>query len=117
MLFPRLIPTGCLGQRPEALSRARPRATCSAPGLLKPKRLTRPRAAGKRNTRGRGLPLTGFAVQPVARLRDQFDIIYQGSFFDSGITKPCHNGEPCLPARVDDVLEAINLRVVERDGP
>ena len=67
-------------------------------------------------TRGRGLPLTGFAVQPVARLRDQFDIIYQGSFFDSGITKPCHNGEPCLPARVDDVLEAINLRVVERDG-
>ncbi len=65
-------------------------------------------------TRGRGLPLTGFAVQPLPHLRDRFDVIYQGAFFDSGITEPCRNGEPCLPARADDVLEAINLRVVER---
>jgi hypothetical protein len=67
-------------------------------------------------TRGRGLPLTGFAVQPLPHIRDRFDVIYQGAFFDSGITEPCRNGEPCRPARVDDVLEAINLRVVERGG-
>jgi hypothetical protein len=67
-------------------------------------------------TRGRGLPLTGFAVQPLPHMRDRFDVIYQGAFFDSGITEPCRNGEPCRPARVDDVLEAINLRVVERGG-
>ena len=67
-------------------------------------------------TRGRGLPLTGFAIQPLPHLRDRFDVIYQGAFFDSGVTEPCRNGAPCLPARTDDVLEAINLRVVARDG-
>jgi hypothetical protein len=67
-------------------------------------------------SRGRGLPLTGFAVRALPHIREQFDIIYQGAFFDSGITEPCRNGEPCRPARVDDVLEAINLRVVERGG-
>ena len=65
-------------------------------------------------TRGRGLPLTGFAEKPLPHVRDRFDVIYRGAFFDSGITEPCRNGEPCRPARVDDVLEAINLRVVER---
>ncbi len=67
-------------------------------------------------TRGRGLPLTGFAIQPLPHIRGRFDVIYQGAFFDSGTTEPCRNGEPCRPARVDDVLEAINLRVVERGG-
>jgi hypothetical protein len=65
-------------------------------------------------TRGRGLPLTGFAVRLAPRLRDRFDVIYQGSFFKSGATELRRNGEPCLPAQHDDVLEAINLRVVER---
>jgi hypothetical protein len=68
-------------------------------------------------TRGRGLPLTGLAVQVLPHLRDRFDVIYQGAFFDSGVTAPCRNGEPCRPARADDVLEAINLRVVERERP
>jgi hypothetical protein len=67
-------------------------------------------------TRGRGLPLTGVAVQPLPHMRDRFDVIYQGAFFDSGITEPCRNGEPCRPSRADDVLEAINLLVVERGG-
>jgi hypothetical protein len=67
-------------------------------------------------TKGRGLPLTGFAVRLAPHLRDRFDVIYQGSFFNSGATEPRRNGEPCLPAQHDDVLEAINLRVVERAG-
>jgi hypothetical protein len=65
-------------------------------------------------TKGRGLPLTGFAVRLAPHLRDRFDVIYQGSFFNSGATEPRRNGEPCLPVQHDDVLEAINLRVVER---
>jgi hypothetical protein len=67
-------------------------------------------------TRGRGLPLTGFAIRLAPRLREQFDVIYEGYFFDSGVTGPVRNGEPCLPAAIDDPLGAIRLRVVERPG-
>jgi hypothetical protein len=65
-------------------------------------------------TKGRGLPLTGFAVRLAPHLRGRFDVIYQGAFFDSGATEPCRNGEACVAAHNDDVLEALNVRVVER---
>ena len=65
-------------------------------------------------TRGRGLPLTGFAIRLTPRLRERFDVIYEGDFFDSGATGPKRNGEPCLPASVDDPLSAVRLRLVER---
>ena len=64
-------------------------------------------------TRGRGLPLTGFAVRVVPHRADRFEVVYQGSFFAGGISEPCRNGEPCR-ATGDDPLEAINLRVTER---
>jgi hypothetical protein len=67
-------------------------------------------------TRGRGLPLTGFAIRLAARLRDRFDVVYEGYFFDSGVIGPARNGEPCQPAAVDDPLAAIRLRVIERVG-
>jgi hypothetical protein len=67
-------------------------------------------------TRGRGLPLTGFAIRLAARLRDRFDVVYEGYFFDSGVIGPARNGEPCQPAAVDDPLAAIRLRVIERAG-
>jgi hypothetical protein len=65
-------------------------------------------------TRGRGLPLTGFAVRLATHLRDRFDIVYEGAFFDSGVAGPNRNGEPCMPKVADDPLEAINLRVLPR---
>ena len=65
-------------------------------------------------TRGRGLPLTGFAVRVVPQRADRFAVSYQGSFFEGGISSLCHNGEPCRAASGDDPLEAINLRVTER---
>jgi hypothetical protein len=65
-------------------------------------------------TRGRGLPLTGFAVRLVSHLRDRFDVVYEGAFFDSGVTGTMRSGEPCMPSIKDDPLEAINLRVVPR---
>lgn len=67
-------------------------------------------------TRGRGYPLTGFAVRLAPALRNQFDVIYEGHFFESGVKGPLRNGEPCLPSIADDPLGAIRLRVVERAG-
>jgi hypothetical protein len=65
-------------------------------------------------TRGRGIPLTGFAIRLVPHLADRFDVLYQGAFFMSGVMVPVRNGEPCLPPLADDYLEAVNIRVVER---
>jgi hypothetical protein len=67
-------------------------------------------------TRGRGLPLTGFAVRLAHRVSDRFDVIYEGYFFRGGASGPVRNGEPCLPSITDDSLSAIRLRVVERAG-
>jgi hypothetical protein len=65
-------------------------------------------------SRGRGMPLTGFAIRLKPDLQDRFDVIYEGSFFDSGASALCRNGEPCRPSATDDPLEAVSLRLVER---
>ncbi len=67
-------------------------------------------------TRGRSLPLTGFAVRMAAHLRDRFDVSYEGAFFDSGVAGPKRNGEPCMAAALNDPLEAISLHLVERNA-
>jgi hypothetical protein len=66
-------------------------------------------------TRGRRLPLTGFAVRLAPRLASRFEVVYQGSFFAEGISAPQRNGQPCSAATAaDDPLEAINVRILER---
>src|SRR5205823_4482915 len=65
-------------------------------------------------TRGRRLPLIGFAVRLGSHLSGRFDVIYQGSFFTEGISTPHRNGQPCRAAAPDDPLEAINVRILER---
>lgn len=65
-------------------------------------------------TRGRGLPLTGFAVRVAPQLADRFEVMYQGSFFSSGISGVHRNGEPCRASTGNDPLEAVNIRVVGR---
>jgi hypothetical protein len=65
-------------------------------------------------TRGRGLPLTGFAVRVVAQRVERFEVVYQGSFFAGGISQMHQNGAPCKAATADDPLEAINVRLIER---
>jgi hypothetical protein len=65
-------------------------------------------------TRGRGLPLTGFALRVVPQQADRYDVLYQGSFFAGGISELHRNGDPCRAAMADDPLEAINVRLVER---
>jgi hypothetical protein len=64
-------------------------------------------------TRGRGLPLVGFALRIVPQRADRFEVLYQGSFFNGGISEQQRNGGPCR-ANADDPLEAINIRLVER---
>jgi hypothetical protein len=65
-------------------------------------------------TRGRGLPLTGFAVRVVAQRAARFEVVYQGSFFAGGISQMHQNGAPCRATTADDPLEAINVRLIER---
>src|SRR5436305_8392958 len=68
-------------------------------------------------TRGRRMPLIGFAVRLAPRLADRFEVTYQGSFFASGISGVQRNGEPCRSTTGDDPLEAINIRIVESACP
>jgi hypothetical protein len=68
-------------------------------------------------TRGRGLPLTGFAVRVAPQQADRFEVEYQGSFFVGGISKTHQNGDPCRATTADDPLEAINVRLIERVEP
>jgi hypothetical protein len=69
-------------------------------------------------TRGRGLPLIGFAIRVVPQQADRFEVVYQGSFFTGGISPMHQNGDPCRATTADDPLEAINVRLIERGvGP
>ena len=65
-------------------------------------------------TRGRGLPLIGFALRIVPQRADRFEVVYQGSFFSGGISEQHRNGSPCRAAAADDPLEAVNVRLIER---
>ncbi|TMJ68334.1 MAG: hypothetical protein E6G83_05275 [Alphaproteobacteria bacterium] len=65
-------------------------------------------------TRGRGLPLTGFAIRLAQHAAERFDVVYQGAFFESGVAGPHRNGELCIPPITDDPLEAINVRLIRR---
>jgi hypothetical protein len=64
-------------------------------------------------TRGRGLPLIGFAMRIAPQRADRFEVLYQGSFFAGGISETRRNGDPCRSASGDDPLEAVNVRIVE----
>jgi hypothetical protein len=63
-------------------------------------------------SRGRRLPLTGFAIRPAAALTGRFDVVYSGAFLNGGIVGPRRNGEPCRPALLDDPLEAMTVSIV-----
>jgi hypothetical protein len=68
-------------------------------------------------TRGRSLPLTGFAIRLVAPLRERFEIEYHGAFFESGLSGPFRDGEACMAGIDDDPLEAIDLHLFEVSDP
>jgi hypothetical protein len=68
-------------------------------------------------TRGRSLPLTGFAIRLAAPLRERVEIEYHGAFFESGLSGPFRDGEPCMAGIDDDPLEAIDLHLFELSDP
>lgn len=67
-------------------------------------------------TRGRGLPLTGFAVRLAPHVEEGFEVVYQGAFFESGVVGPRRNGELCIPPIADDALEAMDVRLIRRSA-
>ena len=67
-------------------------------------------------TRGRNLPLTGFAIRPAEEFGDRLDIAYEGSFFEGGVVGPKRNGELCVSTVADDPLEAVRITITHRDA-
>jgi len=65
-------------------------------------------------TRGRNLPLTGFAVRPSNELGERLEITYEGSFFDGGVVGPKRNGELCVSPVADDPLEAVRVTIIDQ---
>jgi DNA end-binding protein Ku len=65
-------------------------------------------------TRGRNLPLTGFAVRPAGELGERLEIAYEGSFFEGGVVGPKRNGELCVSPVADDPLEAVRVTIVDQ---
>ena len=66
-------------------------------------------------TRGRGLPLIGFAVrQKSAPGSAPLDCEYSGYFQSGAIAGPTRNGAPCRSATDNDPLEGLQLRITPR---
>jgi DNA end-binding protein Ku len=65
-------------------------------------------------TRGRNLPLTGFAVRSAGELGERLQIEYEGSFFEGGVVGPKRNGELCVSTVADDPLEAVRITITDR---
>lgn len=65
-------------------------------------------------TRGRNLPLTGFAVRPSGELGERLEISYEGSFFEGGVVGPKRNGELCVSPVADDPLEAVRVTIIDQ---
>jgi GT2 family glycosyltransferase/glycosyltransferase involved in cell wall biosynthesis len=66
-------------------------------------------------TRGKSMPLLGFAIRVKPRSGGQlFDCEYTGAFLSGAVVGPCRNGAPCVSAQSDDPLEAMQLRILER---
>ena len=65
-------------------------------------------------TRGRNLPLTGFAIRPSSELGDRLEIAYEGSFFEGGVVGPKRNGELCVSPIADDPLEAVRVTIIDQ---
>jgi hypothetical protein len=66
-------------------------------------------------TRGRGIPLIGFAVrQKTAPGSAPLDCEYTGYFQSGAIAGPTRNGAPCRSAMDNDALEGLQLRLTPR---
>lgn len=69
-------------------------------------------------TRGKGLPLIGFCVR-VKPLEGgkRFECEYSGLFASGKTVGPVKNGAPCWSADPGDFIEAIQIKIIEREIP
>lgn len=68
-------------------------------------------------TRGMGIPLVAFSVRMKSSAHAaRYDCEYSGRFLSGATAGPLRNGAPCRSPRPDDPLEAIQLRIVERQS-
>ncbi|WP_027184086.1 hypothetical protein [Desulfovibrio inopinatus] len=65
-------------------------------------------------SKGRGIPIVAFAVRLNGPAAEEFDVVYQGSFFDSGPGEPFKNGELCRSVKDKDPLESFIVRLVRK---
>ena len=68
-------------------------------------------------TRGMGIPLIAFSVRIKPSRSAQYDLEYSGRFLSGATVGPVRNGAPCRSPMPDDPLEAIQLRILERQAP
>jgi hypothetical protein len=68
-------------------------------------------------TRGMGIPLIAFSVRIKPSRSAQYDSEYTGRFLSGATVGPLRNGAPCRSPMPDDPLEAIQLRILERQVP
>lgn len=67
-------------------------------------------------SRGRAVPLTGFAVRLKPEASSRYRCLYTGKFLSGRTMGPFDNAELCSSDVSDDPLEGIELRIVERDA-
>jgi GT2 family glycosyltransferase/glycosyltransferase involved in cell wall biosynthesis len=65
-------------------------------------------------SRGRGMPLTGYAIRLKREISDRYDCTYTGKFLSGYTFGPFKNGDLCSSSVPGDPLEAIELRIAER---
>ncbi len=67
-------------------------------------------------SRGRGIPMMGFAIRLKTEIAEQYDCAYTGKFVSGSILGPFKNGDLCCSDVPSDPLWGIELRVTPR-GP
>ncbi len=65
-------------------------------------------------SRGRGVPLMGFAVRPRYTATERFDFEYRGYFHKTGWTTTFSGGDWCQSSEMNDPLEGIALYRIDR---
>ncbi|MGP0074275.1 MAG: glycosyltransferase [Bryobacteraceae bacterium] len=65
-------------------------------------------------SRGRAVPLTGFAIRLKPEIAERYDCTYSGKFVSGSTFGPFKNGELCTSNVPGDPLEAFDLQIVER---
>jgi len=68
-------------------------------------------------SRGKGMPITGYAVRLKPEVAEHYDCTYTGKFVSGSTRGPFKDGELCRSDTAGDPLEGIELRVTERSVP